>query len=189
VDVAFEGLPKGWTVRGGVVSPGDRVAEYAAREQSVQGVCRGRGCSRRLDLEPKALSAIGLGLLSMTAVKKMWQCQRPDGCRLDYRDTASESPLRLGQFAGRPNVRLRLRCVNPGCRFCRLCRIEDMIAGLRKRGQGGEATEVDKIGAMMSAPCPTCKRAGWTAEVLWVDTASMGWKANGETAFEHLETG
>ncbi|HLZ84119.1 MAG TPA: hypothetical protein VKQ54_11185 [Caulobacteraceae bacterium] len=189
MDVAFEGLAKGWTVRGGVVSPGDLVADYAAREQGVQGVCRGRGCSRRLDLEPKALSAIGLGLLSMTVVKKMWQCQRPDGCRLDYHDTAPEAPLRLAQFVGRPNVRVRLRCRASPCKFHRVWRVEEMIAALRKRGQGGEATAVDKLGAMMTSPCPLCKKAAWTAEALWVDTGSVGWKVNGERAFEAIESG
>ncbi|MDB5483337.1 MAG: hypothetical protein JWO83_4390 [Caulobacteraceae bacterium] len=187
--MGFDGLAKGWTVRGGVVSPGERVADYAAREQGVQGVCRGRGCSRRLDLEPKALGAVGLGLLSMTVVKKMWQCQRPDGCRLDYHDTAPEAPLRLSQFVGRANVRLRLRCGGQGCKFHRVWRVEEMIAGLKKRGQGSEATQVDKLGGMMTSPCPLCKEAGWTAEVLWVDTGSMGWKVNGERSFDRLASG
>lgn len=187
--MAVEGLPRGWTVRSGVVSPGDRVADYAARQQEVQGVCRGRGCSRRLELEPKALSAVGLGLLSMTAIKKMWQCQRPDGCRIDYRDTITEAPLRLVQFVGRPNVRLRLRCRASPCKFFRLWRVEEMIAGLKKRGQGGESTQIDKLGGMMTSPCPLCKKADWTAEALWIDTTTMGWKANGERSFERIEIG
>ena len=187
--MAFEGLAKGWTVLGGVVSPGDRVADYAAREQGVLGVCRGRGCSRRLELEARSLGAIGLGLLSMTAVKKMWQCQRPDGCRIDYRDTAAEAPLRLAHFVGRANVRLRLRCGSPPCKFARIWRVEEMIAALRKRGQGGEATAVDKLGGMMTSPCPLCKKATWTAEVLWIDTDSMGWRANGERSFDRIASG
>jgi hypothetical protein len=187
--VTVEGLPKGWTVRGGVVAPGERVADYAAREQWAQGVCRGRGCSRRLDLEPKALVAIGLGLLSMSVVKRMWQCQRPDGCRLDYQDSTPEAPLRLSQFMGRPNVRLRLRCRGQGCRFFRLWRVEEMIAGLKRRGQGGAGVQVDKLGAMMTSPCPLCKTVDWTAEVLWVDTATMGWKVNGEASFDRLQSG
>lgn len=62
MDVAYEGLPKGWTVCGGVVSPGACVADYAARGQTVRGICPGSGCSRRLDVEPKALCGMGLGL-------------------------------------------------------------------------------------------------------------------------------
>jgi hypothetical protein len=142
-----------------------------------------------VDLEPKALSAIGLGLLSMTVVSRMWQCQRPDGCRLDYHDTTPEVPLRLSHFVRRPNVRVRLRCRGQGCTFCRVWRVEEMIAGLKKRGQGGEATEIAALGKMMSGPCPLCKKADWTGEVLWVDTATMGWKVNGERSFDRLETG
>jgi hypothetical protein len=118
----------------------------------------------------------------------MWLCQRPDGCRVEYCDTAPEAPLRLSHFVGRPNVRLRLRCQGHECRFCRVWRVEEMIAGLEKRKQGGANTEIDALGKMMSAPCPLCKQAGWTAEVLWVDTGSMGWKANGEQCFERLES-
>jgi hypothetical protein len=42
---------------------------------------------------------------------------------------------------------------------------------------------------MMSSACPMCKKVNWTAEVLWIDTATMGWKSMGERSFERLETG
>ena len=180
--------PKGWTVSNGVVSPGHRVADFAAREQLVKGVCRVKGCSRRVELEPNTLCAQGLGLLAMAAIERMWRCQRLEGCGLEFHETPADLPLRLSQFVGRPNVRLRLRCREPGCRFHRLWRVEAMIAALGKRKQGGHATEVAALGAMMTTPCPVCKKAAWLAEVLWVDTATMGWKVKGERSFDGMET-
>ena len=94
------------------------------------------------------------------------------------------NPLVLGQFVGRPNVRLRLKCRGDRCKFHRLWRVEEMIAGLEKRGQGGARTEVDGLGSKMTTACPMCKRVNWTAEILWVNTDTMGWKARGERSFE-----
>jgi len=189
VSVAADGPPRGWTLSGGVVAPGDRVADFAARQQRVKGVCRAKGCSRRVELEPAALCGAGLGLLGMMAIQKTWRCQRLDGCNLDFHATPPEVPLRLGQFIGRPNVRLRLKCRQDRCKFFRVWRVEEMIAGLQKRGQDGAATEVDALGAMMTTPCPLCKKASWTAEVLWADTSTMGWKAMGERSFDRLAGG
>ena len=59
-----------------------------------------------------------------------------------------------------------------------------MIAGLEKRGQGDGRTEVDSLGAMMTSACPLCKKVNWAAEIHWVDTSTMGWKALGERTFE-----
>ena len=180
--------PKGWTVSNGAVSPGDRVADFAAREQGVKGVCRAKGCSRRVELDPTTLCAQGLGLLAMGAIERMWRCQRLEGCNLDFHETPAESPLRLSQFVGCPNVRLRLKCRERGCKFHRVWRVEEMIEGLEKRKQGGPSTQVAALGAMMTTPCPVCKKASWMAEVLWVDTSTMGWKVKGERSFEGMET-
>jgi hypothetical protein len=180
--------PKGWTLSNGVVSPGDRVADFAAREQRVEGVCRARGCWRRVQLEPRLLSGAGLGLLAMTAIERTWRCQRLEGCGLDFRAAPAELPLRLSHFTGRPNVRLRLRCQGPRCTVVRLWRVEEMIAGLQKRRQGGPSTRVADLGGMMTTPCPACKKASWTAEVLWIDTATMGWKVKGERSFDGMES-
>jgi hypothetical protein len=180
--------PKGWTLSNGVVSPGDRVADFAARDQRVDGVCRARGCWRRVQLDPKVLSGAGLALLAMAAVERTWRCQRLEGCSLDFRAAPAELPLRLSHFVGRSNVRLRLRCRQPGCAVVRLWRVEAMIAGLEKRRQGGPSTRVADLGGMMTTPCPACKKANWLAEVLWIDTATMGWKVNGERAFDDAES-
>ena len=61
-----------------------------------------------------------------------------------------------------------------------------MIAGLTKRRQGDGRTEVEKLGAMMTTACPLCKRSNWTADVLWVSTDTMGWKALGGQLFDDL---
>ena len=59
-----------------------------------------------------------------------------------------------------------------------------MIAGLAKRGHDGRRTEVERLGSMMTAPCTGCKRVNWAAEILWVNTDTMGWRALGERSFE-----
>ena len=71
----------------------------------------------------------------------------------------------------------------------RMWRVEEMIAGLEKRSRGGDRTEVEALGGMMSSACPICKKVNWTAEVLWIDTGTMGWKSMGERSFERLEAG
>ena len=52
---------------------------------------------------------------------------------------------------------------------------------------GLEFDPADALGAMMTTPCPLCNKASWTAEVLWMDTSTMGWKATGERSFDRLE--
>ena len=187
--MSVEGSPRGWTVLNGVLAPGNRAADFAAREQTVKGICRAKGCSRRVELDPKSLCGQGLGLLSMKAVEKLWMCQRLDGCGLDFHAETPLIPLRLGQFVGRPNVRLRVRCRAGSCTFFRIWRVEEMIAGLEKRGHAGDRTEVEALGGMMSSACPMCKKVNWAAEVLWIDTGTMGWKAMGERSFDRLEAG
>jgi hypothetical protein len=64
-----------------------------------------------------------------------------------------------------------------------------MIAGLEKRGQARSRTEVEGLGAKMTAACPVCKRVNWTAEILWINTDTQGWKALGERSFDPRESG
>lgn len=179
----------GWVSTSGVIEPDERVAGYAARGQSVKGVCRTAGCTRRIELEPKELCGKGLSLLTMRQVQQMWRCQRIDGCGLDFHKEPPLYPLRLQPFVGMPNVRVRLRCRGTGCKFFRVWRVEEMIAALIKRGQGDGRTEVEALGAKMTSPCPACKKTNWTADVLWINTDTMGWKVRGEAAFDDRKAG
>ncbi len=181
-------LPPGWTSTSGVVEPAARVSDFAARGQSVKGVCRSPGCFRRVELNAAALGRIGLGALPMSQVQRLWMCQRLDGCGLDFHAEPPLFPLRLEQFVGRPNVRLRLRCRAGGCKFFRIYRVEQMIEGLRRRGVGDGRTEVIALGAQLTGGCPACKRVNWTAEVLYVSPDTMGWKALGEASFDSAAT-
>jgi hypothetical protein len=124
----------------------------------------------------------------MRQVQGLWRCQRLDGCGLDFHNEPPLHPLRLDQFVGRPNVRVRLRCRGDRCKFFRVWRVEEMIAGLVKRRQGDDRTEIEALGKKMTAACPL-KRVNWTAEVLWVSTDTMGWKALGERSFEQRGAG
>lgn len=178
----------GWTTDGGVVEPAEAVGAYAERGQVVKGVCRAKGCTRRVELEPANLCGQGLGRLTMRQIEKLWRCQRIEGCGLEFHKEKALNPLRLDHFVGKPNVRIRVRCRGNGCKFFRLWRVEEMIAGLRKRSQGDGRTEVEALGAMMTSGCPLCKKANWVAEVLWVNTDTMGWKALGERSFDKLES-
>ena len=64
--MSSEHPPAGWVSLGGVLEPGSRVADYAARGQRVKGTCRAKGCNRRVDLDPKALSETGYGTVNST---------------------------------------------------------------------------------------------------------------------------
>jgi hypothetical protein len=149
----------------------------------VKGVCRSPGCFRKVDLDPVKLCKGGLGNLGMTQVERLWKCQRLDGCGIEFHNEPPLYPLRLEQFVGRPNVRVRLRCRGGGCKFFRVYTVEQMIEGLRKRGEGTGNTEVAALGAKMTTGCPACKRTNWVAEVLYVSMETMGWKALGERSF------
>lgn len=184
-----DGLPSGWTSTNGIVGPGERVADFAARGQPVKGRCRSQGCYRKIDLDAQALCKLGLSTLQMRQVQKLWMCQRLDGCGLDFFNEPAAIPLRLELFVGRPNIRLRLRCRGNGCKYFRLYQVEQVIAGLEARKKGGGRTEVTALGALMSGPCPTCKKPNWVAEVLYVNTETMGWRALGEKSFDSTPKG
>ena len=120
----------------------------------------------------------------MRKIQDLWRCHRIDGCGLQFHNEKALFPLRLEHLRGRPNVRVRLSCRGERCKFFRVWRVEEMIVGLQKHGQGDERTDLDTLGAKMTAPCPICKKANWTADVLSVNTESAGWKALGEQTFE-----
>jgi hypothetical protein len=150
----------------------------------MKGQCRSDGCYRKVELDPKELAKRGFGALSMRRVQGFCRCQRLEGCGLEFHDGPADNPLRLMHFVGRPNIRVRVRCRGNGCKFFRMYKVEQMIAGLQKRRQGDERTEVAALGAMMTSPCSICKRSNWQAEVLYVNTDTMGWRANGEKTFD-----
>jgi len=175
--------PSGWTAASGVLEPSDLVAGYAARVQPVKGVCRNTGCRRTVELDPKALCDMGYGRIPMRKLQELWRCHRLEGCGLSFHKEPAQNPLRLGQLVGRPNVRVRLSCQGAGCKFFRVWTVEEMIAGLEKRGQGDERTDCDTLGYKMTAGCPVCKKVNWKSDIAWVNTESAGWKAQGERTF------
>lgn len=185
--MSADGMPPGWVSLNGIVEAADAVGAYAARLQPIKGVCRGNGCFRRVELDPGELCAKGLARLSMRQVERWYRCQRLEGCGLEFHAERAGNPLRLEQFIGRPNVRVRVSCRGSGCRYFRVWRVEEMIAGLQKRKAGDGRTEVDKLGGLMSQPCPLCKKVNWTAAILWVSVDTMGWRQLGERSFDKVE--
>ena len=176
--------PSGWAATGGILQPSDLVSGYAARVQGVKGTCRNTGCRRSVELDPKELSDLGYGRIPMRKLQQLWRCQRLEGCGLSFHNEPAQNPLRLSQLVGRPNVRVRLRCQGNGCKFFRVWRVEEMIAGLEKRGQGDERTDCDTLGAKMTSGCPLCKKVNWKSDIVWVNTDTAGWRALGEKTFE-----
>lgn len=179
--------PAGWVALGGVIEPGESVAAYAARRQTVRATCRSDGCNRNITIDPVEQAKRGFGAVSMRRLRGLWTCHRLDGCTLGFFEDKPEIPLCLYAFVGRAHVRVRLRCQAAGCKFYRVWTVEEIVAGLEKRGVGGERTEVDGLGKLMTTACAVCKRVNWAADVLWVDTDTMGWKALGERCFEAAE--
>lgn len=149
-------VPSGWTEIGGTVERGDRVADFAARAQIVQGIYRGDGCFRKVTLDPVRLCKAGVGSLPMRSLGRLYQCNRIDRCSLDFHREPPLVPLRLSQFVGLPNLRVRLDGRGGGCKYCRVFRVEEMVAGLQARGQGGADFEVEKPAPLMSTACPKC---------------------------------
>lgn len=184
-----DGPPEGWWSFQGVLTPRQEVASYGVRGQMAKGVCRQKGCSRRVELEPRELCGKGLGLLLMKQVQELYRCSRVDGCGLQFHDEPFRPPLRLDQLVGRPNVRVRLRCDAGKCRFFRIWRVEEMIASLKERGKGGGSTDVEGLGKMMTTPCPLCKKVNWRADILWQNTDNEGWRRGGEIVFEAMGAG
>jgi hypothetical protein len=184
--VARDDLP-GWTAENGLLSPSATVGGYAARGQSVKGACRAEGCSRRVELEPEHLCKLGYALLTMDKVQRLWRCHQLEGCGLSFHKEPALRPLRLGLLVGRPHIRVRLRCRGNDCKFHRVWRVEEMISGLAKRRQGDDSTDIDSLGAKMTAPCPICKKTNWEADILCANTESAGWRAQGERMFETTE--
>lgn len=183
------GLPPGWVAIDGTVQPSEVVAGYAARHQVVKGKCTRSGCNRRVELEANALCRDGLGAIPMQQIKAWWRCQRAGGCALTFHNEPPAFPLRLEHFTGLPHVRVRLSCRGDRCTYTRVYPPEVMIKGLVGRGQGDERTEIAKLGAKMTSACPLCKKSNWAADVLWANTETVGWKAQGSAYFERYETG
>jgi hypothetical protein len=180
--------PAGWVSLGGVLEPGSRVADYAARCQRVKGTCRAHGCHRRIDLDPKALCATGYGAVNMRRIRDLWRCHQLDGCELTFYDDTPDNPLRLGHLEGLLHVRVRVRCRADKCRYLRAWRAEEMVKALTERGAGDERTEIVQLAGLMKSPCPLCARCNWTVDVLWANTDSVGWRQGGGKVFDRIGT-
>lgn len=181
-----EAPPSGWVSLDGVLRPGQRVVDFLARAQRVIGTCRNDNCTRRLVLEPSELQRRGLEQLPMSEVTRLHRCLRIGGCAMSFHNDAPSRPLRLGDLRGKPFVRVRVRCRGNGCRYYRVWRVEEMISGLAKRGAGDSATEIFGLGGKMTSPCPLCQKANWGVDVLWINTDTLGWRAQGERWFDEL---
>jgi hypothetical protein len=173
----------------GVLEPAEQVAAYAARGQMIRGSCATKECNRKVRLDPKDLCGHGQGSLHMRQVEKLHYCHRLDGCALNFYADPKTPPLRLDWLTGRAHVRVRLRCRGNGCKYARVWVVEQMIAGLKKAGKGGGDTDVHELGRLMTAACPVCKKANWTADILWANTETLGWRQNGEKYFAGMEVG
>lgn len=185
-----DGPPLGWTTWNGVLEPASQVAAYAARGQVFRGRCETKECNRRVRIEPKDLCGKGQGLLTMKHVEQLNRCHRLDGCSLNFFADPRTPELRLERLTGRAHVRVRLKCRGTGCKLSRVWVVEQMIAGLKKAGKGGGQTDIHELGKLMTQPCPVCRKVNWTADILWANTDTMGWRHGGEDKyFEGMEVG
>jgi hypothetical protein len=187
--VKGDGPPPGWVALMGTVEAGSRVCDYAARGQTVKGACRTKGCYRRVEMDPEALVREGQGTLAMRKLQPSWKCHRLEGCEMQFVEEPPTQPLRLGHFTGLPHVRVRLTCRGEGCKFARVYPAAALIKGLKARRQGDERTEIGLLPDKMTAGCPRCKVKYWAADVLWMDTSTVGWRSQGEANFARYETG
>jgi hypothetical protein len=172
------------------LEPASQVAAYAARGQVLKGSCQTKECNRRVRIEPKDLCGKGQGLLTIKHIEQLNRCHRLDGCSLNFYAAPRLPPLHLEWLTGRANVRVRLKCRGNGCTFVRVWVVEQMIEGLKNAGKGHGGTNVHELGKLMTQPCRLCKKVNWTADILWADTGTLGWRQGGEDKyFAGMEVG
>lgn len=170
----------------GTIQPGETITDHALRGQALKAICRAEGCYRRLNLDPVHLRRCGLGALTARKVQALFHCHRIDrSCGLDWLLERPAFPLALAPFMGLQHVRLRLACGTDRCPSQKVFRVEEVVAGLKARGQGDEGTTVDLVGSMMTTACPTCGKAAWSASLICADRNSLGWHQRGERVFDN----
>lgn len=182
-------LSDGWKTFDGVLTPRPEVAAYAARGQTVKGVCREKGCFRKVEISPRQLCGQGMGLIQMKKVQSLYRCSRLDGCGLQFHDEPLHPRLTLGMLMGKSHVRVRVRCAAGACKFLRVWTAEEIVASLAKKGKDGTGADIHTLGQLMTTPCKVCKKVNWNADVLWSDTTAMGWRQQGEAVFNKYKYG
>lgn len=177
--------PDGWVAMDDTLVPAKTIAGYAARGEELQGGCQAHGCRRRCWIDPHARYEVRLRDLPLATLQNLFRCNRLDGCGFAFTAPRSDQSVRLADLYGRPNVRIRIRCRS--CGWTRSPRPEEVAGVLARSKTGGAHTRVHAAPAAMAAkPCPACKKADWSAEVVWLRTDTAIWRAKGESLFDGL---
>ena len=188
-DLRIVAPPPGYVAFCGTIQPGSQVRDYAARGQVIKGYCRMKRCNRRVELDPQTLCNEGMALLDMSKLKPLWACSRVDGCALTWENEPPRVKLVLQQFIGVKEARIRLTCRTHQCEHARVFRAEAIIKGLLERKTGNDLTQVSELPSKTTAVCRRCGKADWAVDVLWADTATVGWRQDGEKIFKRYEVG
>lgn len=169
----------------GSIQPGETITDHALRGQVLKAICRADGCFRRLTLDPDHLRRCGLGAISARKIQALFSCHRIDrSCGLNWLLERPARPLTLAPFLGQVHVRVRLACSTHQCASRKVFKVEEIVAGLRAKGQGDERAAVDAIGPLMTTPCATCGKVAWGASLVYADVNSLGWHQRGEGVFD-----
>jgi hypothetical protein len=181
-------LPPGWTDENGFARPGQRVRDFQARGQLIQGRCDSEACRRWVRIDPRELSAIGLGEVVMTKLAAQWRCNRLQGCTLSLRGGPMTQALRMIHIQGRPTVRVRVSCTCQPCTFYRDVPTPEVMVVLKRRvDHDWSATPIEEVGKHWDETCPICDSIAWSSAARVLSEQSMSWKRIGEASWD-LET-
>lgn len=173
-------VPPGWFLMDHALVADPTLKGYLDRNQSVHGQCVGQDCRRKASMDLRELMRLTGPNLHVKKVAAYMRCARLEGCRFTFTRLEPRCDIPLDRFAGRPNVRLRLRC--EACQCFTHRKVDAVIAWLTTTGQGGKHTWISDVERLLTARCG-CGGKSWTIQVAIYDTAHPRWRRDGEAVF------
>jgi hypothetical protein len=119
--------------------------------------------------------------LHIKKIADYMRCSRLEGCRFRFTRLEPRCDIPLDRFAGRPNIRLRVRCNHCFCFTHR--KVDAVIAWLTTTGQGSQRSWISDVERLLTARCG-CGGSSWKIEVIIFDTRNERWRMRGEAVFE-----
>jgi hypothetical protein len=173
--------PPGWFLSEHTLLPDPTLKGYIDRNQSVHGQCVGKDCQRKASMDLRELLRITGPALHIKKIADYMRCSRLEGCRFRFTRLEPRCDIPLDRFAGRPNIRLRVRCNHCFCFTHR--KVDAVIAWLTTTGQGSQRSWISDVERLLTARCG-CGGSSWKIEVIIFDTRNERWRMRGEAVFE-----
>jgi hypothetical protein len=173
--------PPGWFLMNHTLVPDPTLKGYLDRGQSVHGQCVGKDCQRKASMDLRELLRLTGPSLHVSKIAAYMRCTRLEGCRFQFTRLEPRCDIPLSRFAGRPHVRLRLRCDACQCFVHR--KVDAVIAWLETTGQGSRRSWISDVERLLTVRCG-CGGRHWKIEVAVFDPAEPRWRQEGEKVFQ-----